>query len=608
MPSDFFGLQVGLSALNAARRQMEVAAQNVSNANTDGYSRQRVEVATVGNPTVAAVNARSDGAGSGVAVVGTFRTIDDFLQSRSLVEHSTNAQLSRSATLLGRLELTFKEPTDTGIQSQLADFWAGFEDVANSPGSLASRSQLIQRATTLAASVNQAASDMENLWTSSVEQLQTVLTGVNATADRVAELNGSIKRANAAGLNPNALLDQRDRLAQTLAEQVGGVARPGELGQLDIFVGGTALVRGETSEHLVTDTNGSNIVRAYDDPTTPALDPVPVLVVWQKDHFAAAVNGGETAALLDGLNRMLPGYRAAMVGPGPTPATVTDTITPAGIAALSLNYSPPGPPGPHSFDVSVNGGSPVTVTLNTNLSGATASDFQNALNAALGTAGLTNVAAKVAQNGTSWDVSLQTTGVGNGADLFVTPTGADPLAGNLFTSFSVATPGADSPTGLVSLASQIATTVNALQLQGKDANGTAGVEIFTLDPINGLSVNFSDPKLVAAAGAGKPALDGSNALSLADISNYVNGPDNNYRSLIITLGVETQTANRRLDIQSDITKQVDAARDSGSGVNIDEEMANMIAFQHTYSAASRVITAIDQMLERLINGTGLVGR
>jgi flagellar hook-associated protein 1 FlgK len=72
--------------------------------------------------------------------------------------------------------------------------------------------------------------------------------------------------------------------------------------------------------------------------------------------------------------------------------------------------------------------------------------------------------------------------------------------------------------------------------------------------------------------------------------------------------VETQTVNRRVDIQSDITKQVDAARDSGAGVSIDEEMANMIAFQHTYSAASRVITAIDQMLERLINGTGLVGR
>jgi flagellar hook-associated protein 1 FlgK len=126
--------------------------------------------------------------------------------------------------------------------------------------------------------------------------------------------------------------------------------------------------------------------------------------------------------------------------------------------------------------------------------------------------------------------------------------------------------------------------------------------------VNGLKVNLSDPKALAAAGAGKPALDGSNALALADVSNASNGPDNTYRTLIISLGVETQTVNRRVDIQNDITKQIDAARDSSAGVSIDEEMANMIAFQHTYGAASRVITAIDEMLDRLINGTGLVGR
>jgi flagellar hook-associated protein 1 FlgK len=147
-----------------------------------------------------------------------------------------------------------------------------------------------------------------------------------------------------------------------------------------------------------------------------------------------------------------------------------------------------------------------------------------------------------------------------------------------------------------------------MHVQGVDLNGNAGVDFFTFDTINGLSVNLTDPKQVAASGAGKPALDGSNALALADVSNSSNGPDNTYRTLIIGLGVETQTVNRRVDIQNDITKQVDAAKDSSAGVDIDEEMANMIAYQHTYGAASRVITAIDQMLDRLINGTGMVGR
>src|SRR5687768_12099452 len=118
---------------------MEVAAQNVSNANTDGYSRQRVTIAATGAGSVPAVHARDQGAGSGVSVVGVYRTTDEFLTSRSLCEHSSHSSLQRSQTILGRLELTFNEPSDTGIQAQLADFWAGWEDVANSPGNLASR-------------------------------------------------------------------------------------------------------------------------------------------------------------------------------------------------------------------------------------------------------------------------------------------------------------------------------------------------------------------------------------------------------------------------------------------------------------------------------------
>jgi flagellar hook-associated protein 1 FlgK len=86
------------------------------------------------------------------------------------------------------------------------------------------------------------------------------------------------------------------------------------------------------------------------------------------------------------------------------------------------------------------------------------------------------------------------------------------------------------------------------------------------------------------------------------------GPDLMYRSLIVAMGVETEAVNRRSDIQYEITRQVDAARDAQSGVNLDEEMTNMLAYQRAYDAAARFMTTIDQMLDRLINNTGLVGR
>jgi flagellar hook-associated protein 1 FlgK len=496
--SDFFGLQVGMSALNAARRQMEVAAQNVANANTDGYTRQRVELATVGASTTAAVHARSVGAGSGVQIVGVTRLRDQFLQTRSLSEHEANAYLGRSQTLMSRVELAFNEPSDSGIQSQLADFWAGWEDVANTPGNIAGRSQLLQRASTLATSINQAGNDLQALWQTSNEQLATVVTGVNAAATRVGELNGAIKRAVAAGLSPNELLDQRDLLVQDLAERIGGKLQYADLGQVNVFVGGSALVRGEQVELLSLDTNGSNITTAYDDPTTTADTPVPVIVRWVKDGFAADVTGGEAGALLAAANVTLPTYRH-------------DLDAFAQQLASAVNTQ-------HALGLDLNGHSPT----------------------------------------------------GN-------PTVQHPL----------------------------------------DVPATDAYDFFTWTQTDGLLVAITDPTKIAASTPTitPPAtlpdaakLDGSNALAIADIASSTTGPDQAYRTLIIRLGVETQTVNRRVDIQNDIMNQVDSARDSESGVSIDEEMANMIAYQHTYGAASRMITAIDEMLNRLINGTGLVGR
>jgi flagellar hook-associated protein 1 FlgK len=78
--------------------------------------------------------------------------------------------------------------------------------------------------------------------------------------------------------------------------------------------------------------------------------------------------------------------------------------------------------------------------------------------------------------------------------------------------------------------------------------------------------------------------------------------------MTVALAVVAQTAARRADMQSEVTTEVDAARESGSGVNIDEEMTNLLAYQRAYEAASRMLTTIDGVLDVLINRTGLVGR
>jgi flagellar hook-associated protein 1 len=77
---------------------------------------------------------------------------------------------------------------------------------------------------------------------------------------------------------------------------------------------------------------------------------------------------------------------------------------------------------------------------------------------------------------------------------------------------------------------------------------------------------------------------------------------------VVALGVESSVASRNVEVQSVVNGQVEAARESVSGVSLDEEMTNMMSFQHAYSAAARMVSAIDQALDTLISRTGIVGR
>ena len=165
-------------------------------------------------------------------------------------------------------------------------------------------------------------------------------------------------------------------------------------------------------------------------------------------------------------------------------------------------------------------------------------------------------------------------------------------------------------------ASVLATSLNTAHAAGYDLNGAVGTDLLGSSggPISArtLAVAITDPALVAASAvapaAGVPAMDNKNADAIAQLRQLPTGADANYRRMIVELGVQSAVAQRNLDIQAVITTQVDAARESVAGVNIDEEMTNMLAFQHAYAAAGRLVTAIDQTLDVLINRTGVVGR
>jgi flagellar hook-associated protein 1 FlgK len=164
------------------------------------------------------------------------------------------------------------------------------------------------------------------------------------------------------------------------------------------------------------------------------------------------------------------------------------------------------------------------------------------------------------------------------------------------------------------IARSLVTTVNEQHAKGIKDNGAAGGLFFGPDPdpdplvvtASNIRVEVKLPSDLAVADstAEAGAKDGGNADKLADLAKDADGPDGKYRQLVVDLGVAAQTINRRVDIQGGIVSQIDAARDGESGVNLDEEMSNLVAFERAYQAASKVISTIDEMLDTLINRMG----
>jgi flagellar hook-associated protein 1 FlgK len=465
--STFSALNAATTALWAQRRALDVTGQNIANVNTDGYSRQRVDLQAIGGSVVPAFYSTSPGIGQGVSADDVIRIRDAFLEGRGHTEHANVSRLTVETDAYELVEQAFREPGKTGLQSLMSDMWSGWQDVAVNPRDSAARGQVLKRLETLAGGLHFSSASLDAQWKETRENLEVLVKDVNASAATIADLNRAISLAAQSGLPANDLSDQRDVLVMKLADQVGATVRPGENGVVDVVVGGMALVTGSTSSEF----------------------------------------------------------------------TLVGAMGPGGVAADRPRI------------VTASGGFTVQA-------GGIAAGQLNAMNAII----------------------------------------PDHLA------------------ALDAIAVDLATRLNAAHQSGYDLAGNPGGPLLgsTAGPITAASITVmvTDPNRVAASsiGPGTPSLDNGNADKIAQLRNDPAGTDATYRRMIVELGVQSAVSKRNLDIQSVITTQVDAARESVAGVNLDEEMTNMLSFQHAYSAAGRMVTAIDETLDVLINRTGLVGR
>jgi len=230
-------ISLGLSGLNAARAALDVIGNNVVNAATEGYHRQRIELApsTVGQ------------VGGGVNVAGVTRMIDMLLESEILRQESSYGQVSTEGSLLSTVETAFGEFAESGgLNATIDKFFDSLRRLAANPLDRVLRNDVLSAAQALAGEFRRLGSSLQNLEDQMVSEAQSVVDAINLRITQIGALNGQIQNLVIGYGAPGAnnLCDQRDRLITELAKLTGLETQPRENGMVDVSIAGIPVVTG----------------------------------------------------------------------------------------------------------------------------------------------------------------------------------------------------------------------------------------------------------------------------------------------------------------------------------------------------------------------------
>lgn len=257
--SDLFS--TGLSGLNVARTALVTTAHNTANVYTPGYSRQTAIVASNGGT---ATGAGFIGSGAGVATVA--RSYDSYLTAQLVQADSSVQELDTYSTQIGRIDNLLADNT-TGLASLMQGFFTGVQAVADTPADPAARQQMLSSAQAMAGKFQSVDQYLTDLNTSVNDEIKGQVDQVNTYATQIASLNHQIGQLSAAagGQPPNDLLDQRDQLVSSLGKIIGINVVQQDGGQYNVFVGaGQSLVLGDRAMQV-------KAVASAADPTREAV-------------------------------------------------------------------------------------------------------------------------------------------------------------------------------------------------------------------------------------------------------------------------------------------------------------------------------------------------
>jgi flagellar hook-associated protein 1 len=632
-------LSTGVTGLLAFQTALDTISNNISNVNTPGYSEETANLVT--NP---ASPTNNGWIGNGVSVSNVTRSYSNYLDAQTQSATSSYNQFNTVSGLAASINNMFSDPS-TGLSATLQNFSEAIQSMANAPSQSSSRQAVLNQAQAVISQFQSYQSDLNQLGGQVNTQIQSEASTISSLASNIASLNQNITAAenNGSGQTPNTLLDQRNNLIDQLSQDIGVSTVTQSDGSISVFIG--------SGQALVVGTQAATLSTTPDQFNSGQLD-VSLSSSTATTDVTSQLTGGSLGGLLQFRSQQLiPGQNAL----GQAAVTLTNLLNNQNEAGLDQNgdvgtalMAVGGPVVLSSQDNT--GNASVTATVS-DLGALSTSNYYlqyngtnwNLLDTASGAATpLTATTAGGVTTLTGAGLTLTVTGTAQTGDQFlVQPTGnavtglsmltTDPA--KIAAAGPLVTAAASANTGTASIVS--ATVPNtAAWTQGNytlsftsptaytitDATGAtvqsgayvAGTPIsfnginVTLNgtPASGDSFTVDDN----ANGSG----DNSNALLMANILNTktLNGGSESLgdavNAYVGTVGLQTSQAQNAATAQQSVMQSAQSAQQSVSGVNLDQEAANMLQFQQAYQAAAQVIQTSDTLFNSLLTAINYV--
>jgi flagellar hook-associated protein 1 FlgK len=623
--STFSGIEIGKRAVVAHQQALNTTGHNLSNASTEGYSRQRVEMSAFEPIYLPGLNREETPGqiGQGTVVERIERIRDQLLDQRIIAQASGEGYWTARDPYVRMMEQLYLEVGDNSMRSRMDAFWDSWQELSEYPSDSAPRRAVIERGKTLVDAIHERYKGLKGLQDMVDQDIRLTVGRINELSKQIAGLNRDIQKIRAQGDNPNDLLDRRDLLVDKLSSIIDVTVDSRDPDEFMVHTAGYILVQGKIGRQF--DLEQGIETEGYSR------------IVWQDTGDEARFAGGSLAALVDLRDVTIQGEIQSLDN---MTMNFVDLVNEVHRSAYGLN----GNTGLDFFQ---------EYPFVTNLSGNYDRDGDGTYDSTyIFRINGTNVLESQSQLGFAGEITV------SGADgevhipYYPTDTVAEVIArinnagaevvarlnreGYLSLKGSTAE-GWDNPdfvirhiedsgyflTGYAGLLNERGPE-GAYDWGRADAmtSLTGGVRNYSVAPVahpsGWIDLNpalLRDPNSVATGfgSNGRPAYPGNGeaALAIAAIRNTpvtvgaLNTFDDYFADSVGRIGLLGEQSNRALETQNLIMKQLRDMRESISGVNMDEELSAMIKYQHGYAAAARFITTVNSLLDTIINRMGV---